>query len=609
MARLARERAKKLYHSGRAEEHRTRASQERREASEPLSSVRAHAHSMAAHATEKFRLVFAESLCAEAVSAYWTALNAEVPLADCHSEYAQTSLPREASRVASQLGRALAALPVSTAAYQLGLTYTGMLPSPLRSRLGIHYTPPVLANRLLDQATAAGLDWKTARVIDPACGAGAFLVPAAERIISELGKADPAIVIKNLSTRIAGWELDPFAAWLAQVFVEATALPLVKASGRRLGEITSVRDSLQTSADARKFDLVVGNPPFGRLSLPTELREKFARSLFGHANLYGVFMDLAVRIAKDDGIVSFLTPTSFLAGEYFKNLRSVLWSEAPPVNVDFVSLRKGVFEGVLQETALATYKRGVERGSASVHFIELPNETALNVTSAGAFSLPKESTEPWLLPRHADEAKLASKLSLIPSRLAEWGYRVSTGPLVWNRHKSQLHDRAAKGRIAIVWAESITSSGEFIFRCEKRDHKPYFEVRGNDEWLIVKEPCVLLQRTTAKEQARRLIAAEMPQSFLDEQGGITVENHLNMLLPTRHNPSVSPRVLAAFLNSRTTDRVFRCISGSVAVSAYELEAMPLPPKTALRALKALVERNAGKDEIDAEVEHLYGLYQ
>lgn len=609
MARLASERAKKLYRSGRTDEHRTRASQERREASEPLSSVRAHAHSMAAHATEKYRLVFAESLCAEAVSAYWSALNAEVPLADCQSEYAQTSLPREASRVASQLGRALAGLPVSAAAYQLGLTYTGMLPGPLRSRLGIHYTPPVLAHRLLDQATSAGLDWQTARVVDPACGAGAFLVPASERIIAAMGKADAAIILQNLSTRIVGWELDPFAAWLTQVFVEAAALPLINATGRRLAEIASVRDSLEVTTESRKFDLVVGNPPFGRLSLSEQMREKYARSLFGHANLYGVFMDLAVRIAKDDGIVSFLTPTSFLAGEYFKNLRSVLWHEAPPVNVDFVSMRKGVFEGVLQETALATYRRSPERGPASVHFIELPNETALEVESAGSFSLPKEATEPWLLPRHADEAELASKLSSIPSRLADWGYRVSTGPLVWNRHKAQLHDRRATGRIAIVWAESITSNGEFMFRCEKRDHKPYFEVRGNDDWLIVKEPCVLLQRTTAKEQARRLIAAEMPQSFLDEQGGITVENHLNMLLPTRHNPSVSPRVLAAFLNAKTTDRVFRCISGSVAVSAYELEAMPLPSKTDLKTLKTLIDREADKDVIDAEVARLYGLYQ
>jgi adenine-specific DNA-methyltransferase len=35
-------------------------------------------------------------------------------------------------------------------------------------------------------------------------------------------------------------------------------------------------------------------------------------------------------------------------------------------------------------------------------------------------------------------------------------------------------------------------------------------------------------------------------------------------------------VLAAFLATDTADRVLRCINGSVAVSASELKAMPLP---------------------------------
>jgi adenine-specific DNA-methyltransferase len=39
---------------------------------------------------------------------------------------------------------------------------------------------------------------------------------------------------------------------------------------------------------------------------------------------------------------------------------------------------------------------------------------------------------------------------------------------------------------------------------------------------------VLVQRTTAKEQHRRLISAEMPAELIAQHGRITVENHLNM---------------------------------------------------------------------------------
>jgi len=115
-----------------------------------------------------------------------------------------------------------------------------------------------------------------------------------------------------------------------------------------------------------------------------------------------------------------------------------------------------------------------------------------------------------------------------------------------------------------------------VFRSEKRNHKAYLNRRPGDEWLVVRSSCVLLQRTTAKEQARRLIAAEMPASFLEAYDGITVENHLNMLIPLNARPVVPPALLAAFLNTTAADRAFRCLSGSVAVSAYELENLPLP---------------------------------
>ncbi len=66
-----------------------------------------------------------------------------------------------------------------------------------------------------------------------------------------------------------------------------------------------------------------------------------------------MFTDLALRHARPGGIVAYVTPTSFLAGSYYQNLRRLLASEAPPVRMDFVEARRGVFDDVLQETLLA----------------------------------------------------------------------------------------------------------------------------------------------------------------------------------------------------------------------------------------------------------------
>ncbi|HZL00369.1 MAG TPA: hypothetical protein VFC47_10755 [Caulobacteraceae bacterium] len=59
----------------------------------------------------------------------------------------------------------------------------------------------------------------------------------------------------------------------------------------------------------------------------------------------------------------------------------------------------------------------------------------------------------------------------------------------------------------------------------------------------------------------------MPAAFVERHGGVVVENHLNMVRAISA-PKAPPAVLAALLNSAVVDQLFRCISGSVAVSAF-----------------------------------------
>jgi adenine-specific DNA-methyltransferase len=144
-----------------------------------------------------------------------------------------------------------------------------------------------------------------------------------------------------------------------------------------------------------------------------------------------------------------------------------------------------------------------------------------------------------------------------------------------------------------------------VYRAQKRNHAAYFKLEPGDAWLLVKEPCVLVQRTTAKEQARRLIAAELPSEFVEAHGGVVVENHLNMVR-AQGKPEAPASVIAALLNSRVVDEVFRCMNGSVAVSAFELESLPLPDPAKLKNLTHLVNRRASRARIEIECELLYG---
>lgn len=576
--------------------------------SQVVASARVMARALAITFPADRQLALARAFGVRLIEAWWRGLTSidivpqelRAPLQPFDTE----QLPEAAAALAETIGRTSAKFDAETAAYQIGLTYTGMLPAEHRGQYGIFYTPPVLTARLIDQVAIANVDWAKCRVLDPACGGGAFLAPIAQRIVDELKDCSPQFLMQSIGNRLRGYEIDPFGAWLSQVTLDAVVLPISRLAGHKLPVMVTVCDSLRRSPPKDRFDLVIGNPPYGRAKLDVETRELYKRSLYGHANLYGLFTDLAVRHTKLGGVIAYVTPTSFLAGVYFKNLRSLLGRSAPPLSIDFVNARKGIFDDVLQETALATYRRGGDIAPVTVAGIA-PTRDGLEIQQTGEITLPADSSLPWLLPRTTEQSALVECLTHMPHRLADWGYGVSTGPLVWNRFKSQLANRPSSSRLPLIWAEAITADGRFVFRAEKRNHSPYFELKDGDGWMVTTKSCVLLQRTTAKEQSRRLIAAALPAEFLEQHGGVVIENHINMIRPITEAPQISAEVLAAFINSTAADRAFRCVSGSVAVSAYELESLPLPAPENLGELIRLVDNGADRDDVEAACSRLF----
>jgi adenine-specific DNA-methyltransferase len=188
----------------------------------------------------------------------------------------------------------------------------------------------------------------------------------------------------------------------------------------------------------------------------------------------------------------------------------------------------------------------------------------------------------------------------LSTRLADWGYTVKTGPLVWNRNKSRLFDTPGSGCFPIIWAEAVGEKGSFRLTPEKRHHAAFYRATGLHDPNLVFTACLLLQRTTSKEQGRRLISASLPSEVIQQYGAVAVENHLNMVVPVGSSPAVPYDVLAAFFASQVADRVIRCINASVALSASEIEEMPLPPSD---VIISIMHRN----DPEASLSAIYGL--
>ena len=430
------------------------------------------------------------------------------------------------------------------------------------------------------------------------------MTPVALKILSSLDLKDPTAILDHISTHVRGFELDRFSAWISQVVLESALIEVCRGAGKRLPGVITVCDALSRQPDREGFDLVIGNPPYGRLTLEPELRAHYQRSLHGHANAYGLFMDLGVRWARSGGVIAYITPTGFLGGHYFKELRKLMAEEAPPLAINLVTSRKGVFSDVLQETLLAAYRKGGKPRQASVHILSLQSEITLDASLAGTFSLPGRMTDPWLIPGAVIRqnsscafaiCRIGCRTTATRSRQAPWSGTGTSRNCMPTRSVALIRSSGPSASPRMDASSTV----------QKKNHKPYLRPKKGQEWLLTAEPCVLVQRTTAKEQRRRLIAAVLPGKLIRKFGAVAVENHLNMVRPVVEKPAVSLRVIAALLNSEVVDAAFRCISGSVAVSATELEALPLPAPAAARHLEELLEAGATQDAIQNYIRNLY----
>uniref|UniRef100_UPI0009E6C891 Eco57I restriction-modification methylase domain-containing protein n=1 Tax=Nonomuraea pusilla TaxID=46177 RepID=UPI0009E6C891 len=470
---------------------------------------------------------------------------------------------------------------------QVGAAYVEALAAATRARHGRHYTPPELSSHLWHLArTSLGFSPRThvlpGLVRDPACGGGALLLPALREHLRASYSVDPALTLAGLPNLIHGVDTDPAAIWVANVALAAEMLPTfarIPDSRRKpLPALAEVGDGLADFDQPAR--VVLMNPPYGRVRLSPTERERYAHVLYGHANLYGLFMAKAVESLDSDGVLAALIPTSFTSGRYFANLRAYLGREAAMSAVTFVEDRSGVFTSVLQETCLATFERR-KRRRARIRSLGSTTTTIATVKV-------QKTGEPWVLPRRSDDAPVAAAASAMGESLASLGWRASTGPLVWNRRSKDLYPEPGPSRSYVIWAADL--DGGVLHRDAARDSMRYLDLisPSDHKVMVLNEPCVLVQRTTAPEQSRRLIAAHLSQDALTSRDGrVTVENHVNVLRPMAPDPVLTVEAMARLLSTKTMDQVIRSISGSVALSAYELESIPMPNRDLVRAWNEL----------------------
>lgn len=499
------------------------------------------------------------------------------------------------SRAVSAFVRQLERLEFLDAAYWLSTAYATLSTEEYRKTLAMYFTPPPIAKRLIADLQREGARFGEDSVVDPACGGAAFLALVASCMRDALLKrnARPATILKHAESHLAGADLDKTLCALTEHFLHMVFYPEICATGRRPKFRIECVDSLRRCPARRRYDVVVCNPPFRKLSATEadDFRHDFSELMQGQPNLYALFMGLAVRLAKPSGIVGLVTPTSFVSGQYFASVRTFLLNEARVRHVGLVRQRERVYLDVEQETALTVLRAGPLRRKRVPRPAISVLESDGRYVRVGRCPLPNSGTS-WPLAREAADVAMLERASKSPFRLFDYGYAPSVGAFVWNRDprpaymtQAQIPRAKRPTAIPLLWSSDVRRGGRLQFEtheCAHGQHR-YVHYAQKDQFIIKRRPAVLLQRVTSSDQPRRLVGAVVSEQFVREHGGYVGENH-TLILEQVSDGHLPPRQLLALLDTSMVDRYFRCLSGSTNVSVFELEQLPLPDPEELKLL-------------------------
>jgi hypothetical protein len=213
-----------------------------------------------------------------------------------------------------------------------------------RKQLGAWCTPTDLVDLVVERtidhtfaSVAAGEHGRAVRVLDPACGDGRFLSAAGRRLRS-LGRR----------AELTGVDVDPGAIAAADV----PGAELINA------------DALSFDWGGRRFDVVVGNPPFLSQMAAATTRGGASRHGGGpYADAAAEFLALAIRLAEPtDGRIGLVLPQSILASRDAGPVRDQA-TAAGSMNWSWWSPRH-LFEAQVLVCALG-FRLGTRRGGGA----------------------------------------------------------------------------------------------------------------------------------------------------------------------------------------------------------------------------------------------------
>ncbi|MBO1066022.1 MULTISPECIES: N-6 DNA methylase [Nostocales] len=248
------------------------------------------------------------------------------------------------------------------------------------SGTGVHYTPEHIVDFVLDGVLPWDSQEWDIKILDPACGSGIFLVKAFQRLIHRWEQAHPKTIQPSdlkylLENNLFGIDVDAQAVRVASFSLYLTMLDKVEPQYYwenefrfpRLRERQLIaadffqedKEGFRSVQDAGKYDLVVGNAPWGKNTV-TPAAKSWARDVWTitYGNIGPLFLPKAAALTKSGGQIAMMQPALALIFNQVgtaQEFRSRLFSEFKIDEiVNLSALRFGLFKDAISPACIIT---------------------------------------------------------------------------------------------------------------------------------------------------------------------------------------------------------------------------------------------------------------
>lgn len=473
-------------------------------------------------------------------------------------------------------------------AYEKTMEYIDYMPKDQRKKYGQFFTSKETARFMAELFSFPKK--QSLRILDPGAGSGILSIALIEKL-----ESIPSIETIELTC----YENDPNIIHLLESNLDwvgkhstKTILYNVVVDNYILSQKINYNYLLEANLNPERFDMVIGNPPYMKISKNSPEATAMPDVCYGAPNLYFLFATMSMFNLHEDGEMVYIIPRSWTSGAYFKQFRKRLLSNGVLRHIHLFARRDKVFEkeNVLQETIIIKLlKTSVTPTEVTITTTQSSADFSKRTSFSAPYSTIVSGKDTYVyLATNVKEIQVLNKLNHWTNTLPDIGLRMKTGLTVDFRNRDLLRNSAEKDAVPLFFSQHI-QNGEVMFPVGKDNEYIVTNQNGllqkNTNYLFVK-------RFTAKEEHRRLQCGVYLAHKYPEYKEISTQNKINFICGLHNLSEYAVYGLYVLFNSTLYDNYYRILNGSTQVNSTEINSMPVPPMAIIESMgKELIVAN------------------